>query len=44
MAIEKLNIAAKEAQARVNSMNLTTSLWGSYLGSCSLSCIGIQLS
>ena len=31
MAIEKLNIAAREAQANVNSMILTKELGGSYL-------------
>ena len=32
MAMEKLNMAAKDAQPRVNNMRLTTSLSGSYLG------------
>ena len=32
MAIEKLNMAAKDAQPRVNNMLLTTSLFRSYLG------------
>jgi len=32
MAMEKLNMAAKDAQPRVNNMRLTTLLSGSYLG------------
>ena len=32
MAMEKLNMAAKDAQPRVNNMLLTTCLPGSYLG------------
>ena len=33
MAMEKLNMAASDAQATVKSMNLTSSMDGSYLGS-----------
>ena len=32
MAMEKLNMAAKDAQPKVNNMLLTTRLKGSYLG------------
>ena len=32
MAMEKLNMAAKDAQPRVNNMRLTARLFGSYLG------------
>ena len=35
MAMEKLNMAASDAQATENSMNLTSSMDGSYLGSTS---------
>ena len=34
MAMEKLNMAAREAQPRVNSMVLTKTVSKSYLGSC----------
>ena len=33
MAMEKLNMAARDAQAKVNSIDLTSSMSGSYLGS-----------
>ena len=33
MAMEKLNMAASDAQATVNSIDLTYSMPGSYLGS-----------
>ncbi len=33
MAIEKLKVAAKAAQATVNNMHLTYGMMGSYLGS-----------
>ncbi len=33
MAMEKLNMAARDAQAKVNSIDLTSSMGGSYLGS-----------
>ena len=33
MAMEKLNMAASDAQATVNSIDLTSSMDGSYLGS-----------
>jgi hypothetical protein len=33
MAMEKLNMAASDAQATVNSIDLTYSMAGSYLGS-----------
>ena len=33
IAMEKLNMAARDAQARVNSIDLTSSMGGSYLGS-----------
>ena len=34
MAMEKLNMAAREAQPRVNSMVLTKTVQKYYLGSC----------
>ena len=44
MAIEKLNIAAKDAQPRVNNMLLTTLLFESYLGFDTFSSARRQLS
>ena len=44
MAMEKLNMAAKDAQPRVNNMRLTTSMPGSYLGFSTFSSARRQLS
>ena len=44
MAMEKLNMAAKDAQPRVNNMLLTASLPGSYLGFGTFSSARRQLS
>ena len=44
MAMEKLNMAAKDAQPRVNNMRLTAWMLGSYLGFGTFSSVRRQLS